>query len=76
MSGLAKEAAEIVEALPREKAEAVLEFARYLADKTDEEEWDRQFDDPKYRPRFDAFVKQAQAEIASGKTGPLDPDSM
>ncbi len=76
MSGLAKEAAKIIDALPPEKAKAVVEFARYLAEKTDEEEWDRQFSDPKYRPRFRAFVSQAEADIAAGKAEPLDPDAM
>jgi hypothetical protein len=76
MSGLAREAAEIVDALPPDKAEAVVEFARYLAEKADEEEWDRQFADPKYRSKFGALVDQAKADVSAGKAEPFDPDAM
>lgn len=56
---LAKEAAEIVERLPREKAKALLEYARYLAEKVDDESWDRRVQDPRYSFKLRKMADQA-----------------
>jgi len=76
MTSLAREAARLVDSLPREKARALIEYARYLADKAGEEEWDRQFSEPKYRRKFRALVAQVERDIAAGKTEPLDLDRL
>jgi len=76
MSVLAEEAARIVESLPPDKAQALLEYARYLADKADEEQWQKQFSDPKYAPKLQQLAEEALAEFRSGQTQPLDPDRM
>jgi hypothetical protein len=72
MTKLAEEAARLVDMLPEEKAQALLEYARYLAEKADEEEWERQFADPKYRPKLQALMEEVEREIAAGQTEPLD----
>lgn len=74
MNALAEEAVRLIEALPEDKARALLEFARYPAEKSDEEEWERKFADPRYRPRLTAMMEEVEQEIAAGRTTPLDCD--
>ena len=76
VSKLAREAADIIESLPPKYAEALLEYANYLADKADEEEWDRKFSDPKHRAKLEALAEEARADDAAGRTTPLDPAQM
>jgi hypothetical protein len=76
MNSLAEEAARLVALLPEDKARALLEYARYLAEKADEEEWERKFADPRYRPKLTAMMEEVEREIAAGKTAPLDPDPL
>jgi hypothetical protein len=73
MTKLAEEAAQLIEMLPDDKAQALLEFARYLVDKADEEEWQKRFSDPTYRPKLAAMLEEVEREIAAGRTEPLDP---
>lgn len=72
MTAIAEETMKLVETLPSDKAQALLEFARYLVERADEEEWERKFNDPKYRPKFNAFLEEAEREIREGKTEPLE----
>lgn len=67
MTKLAQEAAQLVEMLPEDKAQALLDYARYLVEKADDEEWERKFSDPKYRPRRTALMEQVEREIAAGR---------
>jgi hypothetical protein len=76
MTKLAQEAARLVEMLPEDKAQALLEYARYLVDKADDEEWDRKFSDPQYRPKLSALMEQVEREIAAGRTEPLNLDRL
>ncbi len=76
MTKLAEEAARLVDMLPEDKAQALLEYARYLADRADEEEWERKFADEKYRPRLTAMMEDVEREIAAGQTEPLDPERL
>jgi hypothetical protein len=73
MTLLAEEAAKLVDSLPPEKAKALIEYARYLADKADEEGWERRFGDPSFQPKFTAMLREAERDISEGKTEPLDP---
>jgi hypothetical protein len=72
MTKIAQEAAELVNSLPPEKAQALIEYARYLAEKADEEEWERKFSDPKYAPKLKSMMAEADEEIAAGRVLPLD----
>lgn len=74
MTTLAEEAVRLIETLPEDKARALLEFARFLAEKADEEEWERKFSDPHYRPRLTAMLEEVEQEIAAGRTTPFDPE--
>lgn len=76
MSPIAKETAEILASLPAGKAMALLEYARYLADKTDEEAWDRSFSASRRSRKFRSLGNKALAELRSGKARLLDPDRM
>lgn len=76
MTEIAEETARLVELLPEDKARALLDYARYLAEKADEEEWQRKFTDPRYRPRLSAMVAEVEREIAAGLDEPLDPDRL
>jgi len=76
MKSLAKEAARLVESLPTEKAQALIEFARYRADRAEEEAWDRKFGDPRHAPELKALMAQVESDIAAGKTDLLDPQRL
>jgi hypothetical protein len=76
MTKLAQEAAQLVEMLPEDKAQALVDYARYLVEKADDEEWERKFSDPKYRPKLTALMEQVEREIAAGRTELLDPDRL
>lgn len=62
--------------LPEDKAQALVDYARYLVEKADDEEWERKFSDPKYRPKLTALMEQVEREIAAGRTELLDPDRL
>src|SRR5207302_6828243 len=72
MTKLAEEAARLVDMLPEDKAQALLEYARYLVEKADEEEWQRRFTDPKHHPKLSALMAEVEREIAAGQSEPLD----
>ena len=74
MSTLSDEAARIVESLPREKAEALIDYARYLAETADREQWERRFGDSRYEPKLRRMADEALNEFCSGQTEPLKPD--
>ncbi len=76
MTKLAEEAAKLIDSLPPDKARALLDYARYLAEHVDEEEWDRKFSDSKYAKKFGALIAEVDREIAQGKTEPLDPSRL
>jgi hypothetical protein len=76
MGTLSEEAAQIVEALPPDKAKALIEYARYLAETADREHWDRQFSDPRYEQKLQQMAEQARDEFRTGATAPLDPDEL
>lgn len=76
MNTLAEEAARIVDTLPAEKAQALLEYARYLAEKADEEVWRSQFDNPNYATKLTRMAEEALAEYRAGQTQPLEPDKL
>ncbi len=72
MTILAKEAARMVDDLPFEKAKAVVEYARYLAEKAEDEAWERRFTAAKHTNKFKAFLKTVDRQIAGGKAKLLD----
>jgi hypothetical protein len=76
MTKLAEEAAQLVESLPPEKAQALVEYGRYLADKADEEAWERRLQDPRYASKLRGAMAEAESEIAAGRSEPLDPERL
>ena len=69
---IAEETIQLIESLPADKAAALVEYARYLAEKSDEEEWERKFNDPKYFSKLKARLAEVDQEIAQGQSEPLD----
>jgi len=65
----ASEITELCEALPPEKREQVADFARFLLARQDDASWESRIDDPRPRPRLDAFLLESAAEASE----PLDP---
>jgi hypothetical protein len=72
----AQRTAKIVKALPPEKAEAVLDYAQYLAGKTDEQAWDRSFRRARKSPRFRKLLAEVEQDIQQGRTQPLNLDQL
>lgn len=73
MTKLAEEAARLVDSLPPDKAKALIEYARFLAEKADEERWERLSADPRYARKLEALMSEVEQEIAAGEAEPLDP---
>lgn len=73
---VAEQTAELVAALPPGKAEEVLDFARFLAERIEEEAWRERLDNAHKLPKFRAFVEDVEREIAEGKATPMDPGQL
>ena len=76
MTKLAEEAARLVDSLPQDKARSLIEYARFLSEKADEEAWEQQLGDPRYAPGLATAVAEVDREIRSGQGEPLDPDRL
>jgi hypothetical protein len=65
MSGATVEIIRLCEALPEDKRAEVLDFARFLlqqAEHPDDAAWEARLNEPKRRPRLEAFIEQSTAE--------------
>jgi hypothetical protein len=62
------EIAELCDALPPNKREEVADFARFLLTRQNDSRWESLLDDPRPRPRLDAFHRESAAE----ESEPLD----
>ena len=60
----ASEIAELCEALPPDKREEVADFARFLLEREQDARWESRIEDPRPRPRLDAFLRESAAESA------------
>ena len=72
MSTAAREAAKLIDALPPDKAGAVLQFARFLAEQADEDEWNSRLSSARHAPKLKARLEEVDRAIAAGKAAPLD----
>ena len=68
----AQQTARIVRSLPPAKASAVLDYARYLAEKTDDESWDAATRKVGKSRKFRALAAKVERDIARGKAEPMD----
>jgi hypothetical protein len=66
------EATALLERLSDERAKELLDYARYLAEKEDDEEWDRIVEKSTKSPKFAALVEDVKRDIREGRTEPLD----
>ncbi len=73
---IAQEAVRLIKHLPREKAQALLEYARYLVESTGEEVWEHRLSDPRHAKKLKDLGEKARKEFRDGKTRPLDSDKM
>jgi hypothetical protein len=73
MTAIAKELVELLRELPEEKAQEVVDFARFLQHRTNEAAWERIIADSRPRPKLDSFVAEALRE---GPAEPLDPNKL
>ena len=62
MSSVTEEIIEVCEALPAEKRAEVMDFARFLLAREDDERWEDLLAAPGKRPRLDAFLQQSALE--------------
>jgi len=62
MSTATEEIIQVCEALPPEKQSEVMDFARFLLAREDDERWERLLAEPQSRPRLDAFLRESAAE--------------
>ena len=69
---IVQETAHIAESLPAEQAAALLDYAKYLAERAEEAEWDRRLGDRKYLPKLKAKLAEVKKKIAAGEFSPLD----
>jgi hypothetical protein len=72
MSTATAEIVRLCEALPESKRLEVVDFARFLLDRTehpDDALWERRLADPAPRPKLEAFLRESAAEAGDE---PLD----
>lgn len=69
MSPVTEQIIEVCEALPVEKRSEVMDFARFLLARQDDDRWEDLLASSAPRPRLEAFLR----ESASEPEGPLDP---
>ncbi len=62
MSTETQELIRICEALPENKRTEVTDFARFLLAQQDDERWEELLDDPRPRPKLEAFVRESLTE--------------
>jgi hypothetical protein len=62
MSTATEEIIQVCEALPPEKQLEVIDFARFLLARQDDERWERLVADPQARPKLEAFLRESAAE--------------
>jgi hypothetical protein len=67
---------ELCAQLPAEKTATLLEFARFLAEKADDNRWDQRLEAAADSPKFRALVASADEAIARGEAEPLDIDKL
>lgn len=72
MSTATQEIIEVCEALPPEKQSEVVDFARFLLARQEDERWERTLDEKRARPRLEAFLRESAAEGDE----PLDPSRL
>jgi Protein of unknown function (DUF2281) len=73
MAAMTNELADIIRELPEEKAQEVVDFARFLQQQAGDLAWERIIEDKHPRPKMDAFVADALCE---GPSEPLDPNKL
>ena len=69
MSRTTEEIIRVCEALPADKQSEVVDFARFLLARQDDEAWERRIAYPQTRPKLDSFIHESAAEGEE----PLDP---
>ena len=69
MSSTTEEIIQVCEALPDDKRAELVDFARFLLARQDDEVWEQRLAYPQSRPRLDAFLRDSAAEGDE----PLDP---
>ena len=72
MSSTTAEIIQACEALPEDKQTELVDFARFLLARQDDEAWENRIAYPKSRPRLDAFLRDAAVEGDE----PLDPNRL
>lgn len=72
MSSATEEIIHVCEALPPDKQSEVVDFARFLLARQDDERWERLLAEPQRRPKLDAFLRESAAEGDE----PLDPERL
>jgi hypothetical protein len=73
MSSVAQELIGIVNALPEDKARAVVDFARFLQQQTGDREWERIVAERRTYPKLEQFAAESLRE---GTAEPLDPSKL
>lgn len=64
---------EIINELPEEKAREVVDFARFLQQKADDQHWERILAEKRAYPRLEKFAAESLRE---GPSQPLDPSQL
>jgi hypothetical protein len=65
MGTAAREAAKLVDGLPANKAEAVLQFARFLAAEADEDAWNSRLSSARHAPKLKARLEEVDRAIVT-----------
>lgn len=73
---IADQVHELVRSMPKEKAQSILDYAQFLAERASEERWDELFERSAKSPKFQTFVEDVRKRMEAGETEPLDLDKL
>jgi hypothetical protein len=57
-----EEILEVCKALPAEKQSELVDFARFLLARQEDEQWERTLADPARKPKLEKFLRESAAE--------------
>ena len=72
MTEIAAETAALSEQLSDERAKELLEYARQLVEKEDDESWNRAVERAVRKPKFAAYMEEVERDIREGRFEPFD----
>jgi hypothetical protein len=76
MSPIVAEIETLAARLSEARARELCNYAQYLVEKEDDEEWDRIVEKSTRSPKFAAYLEEVKREVREGHSEPMDFDRL